>query len=97
MTFFDSGVEQATRPASGNGAVGVAEVTHETIREQLSDYLDDSLPELERRRVQEHLQSCSACRAREATLRATIRAVGALPRAQAPASAKRRLREICQA
>ena len=97
MTFFDSGVEQAVQPASGNGAVGVAEVTHETIRDQLSDYLDNSLTEFEWRRVHGHLERCSACRAYEATLRATIKAVGALPRVQAPASAKRRLREILQA
>jgi len=97
VTFFDSGVERAMQPASGSGAVGVAEVTHATIRDQLSDYLDNSLTELERRRVDEHLERCSACRAYEATFRATLRAVGALPRVQAPASAKRRLREISQA
>jgi anti-sigma factor RsiW len=94
VTFFDSGVEQAMQPGSGSAAVGVAEVTHQTIRDQLSDYLDNSLPDLDRRRVHEHLQSCSACRAYDATLRTTIRAVGALPRAQAPASAKQRLRAI---
>ena len=97
MTFFDSAVEQAMQRGSGSAAVGVAEVTHDTIRGQLSDYLDSSLPEWERRRVDEHLQGCSGCRAYEATLRATIRAVGVLRRAQAPTSAKQRLREIPQA
>ena len=55
MTFFDSGVEQAMQPGSGSAAVGVAEVTHDTIRDQLSDYFDSTLPDRERRRVDEHL------------------------------------------
>lgn len=94
VSFFDSEVEQAMEPRSRASAVGVAEIGHETIRDQLSEYSDDSLPDGERARVEEHLARCRACRAYRATLEATRRAVAALPRATAPASAKERLLDI---
>jgi anti-sigma factor RsiW len=75
-------------------AVGIAEVTHESVRGQLSDYMANSLPEGERARVSEHLLRCADCRAYRATIRATSDALSRLPVEKAPAPSKRRLREI---
>jgi anti-sigma factor RsiW len=91
VSYIDNEVGQAVRPSSSGSAVGVAEITHDTIREQLSDYAENSLVDGDRTRVDEHLSHCAACRAYEATLRATTQAVAGLPREKAPESAKQRL------
>jgi anti-sigma factor RsiW len=91
VTFIDSEVEQAMQPRSAASSVGVAEVTHDSIRDQLSEYLDDSLPEGERARVDEHLRHCGDCRAYRNTLRATSRALSDLPREKAPDRIRQRL------
>ena len=46
---------------------------------QLSAYLDDALSPVERTAVAAHLDTCGACRARLAELRATASLIGALP------------------
>jgi anti-sigma factor RsiW len=94
VSFFDEGHEPAAQPGSTGGRAGVADVTHEGIRDQLSECLDDSLPERDRERVEEHIRSCGSCRAYERTLRATVRGVASLPRERAPDSARERLRQI---
>ena len=94
MSLFDEGHEPAAQPGSTGGRTGVADVTHEAIRDQLSDHLDDSLAERDRDRVDEHLRTCRSCRAFERTLRATVRAVASLPREPTPDSARERLRQI---
>jgi predicted anti-sigma-YlaC factor YlaD len=73
--LFDGDNDSAAKPSSVGGPIGVADVTHETVRDQLSDYVDASLPQADRARVDEHLRSCRSCRAVERTLRATVRAV----------------------
>ena len=95
MSLFDGDGRPAAQPASVGGRIGVADV-HETVRDQLSDHLDGSLPEPDRTRVDEHLRSCRSCRAYERTFRAMVRALSNFPRAQAPADAKRRLLEISE-
>jgi anti-sigma factor RsiW len=92
--LFDGDGQPAAQPGTVGRPIGVAEVTHEAVRDQLSDYVDNVLPEPDRARVNEHLHSCRSCRAYERTLRATVRALANLPREQAPPEAKRRLREI---
>lgn len=94
MDLFDDGVEPVTQSGSAGARVGVAEVTHGVVRDHLSDYIDDSLPPRDRERLAEHLGSCRACRAYEATLRATIKAAAGLPRERAPEAARERLRRI---
>ena len=57
MTKADEGVAPTVRGTAhivtpgGSGSVGVAELTHELVRGQLSEYLDGSLGESDRRRV----------------------------------------------
>src|SRR6266498_1736364 len=97
VSFTDSEVGPAMRPHSSGSAVGVAEVSHALVRDQLSDYLDNALPQTGRARVDEHLAQCEACRAVEATLRATSKSMAALPQEKAPPSAKLRLLEISEA
>jgi anti-sigma factor RsiW len=96
VSLFDGDGNPAAQPGSVGRPTGVADVSHETIRDQLSDFIDDSLPEPDRARVDEHLRSCRSCRAYERTLRATVRAISDLPREQAPADARRRLRAISE-
>ena len=93
MSLFDGDGEPAAQPGSVGGRISVADV-HETVRDQLSEYVDRALSEPDRARVEEHLRSCRPCRTHERTMRAMVRAISDLPREQAPADAKRRLREI---
>lgn len=88
MTFFDGEVARAAQPRSTTAGVGVAEISHRAIRDLLSDYVDGSLDERGRGRVDDHLDSCPACRSWYDTLRATADAVKALPREQASRALK---------
>ena len=100
MTKADEGVAPTPRgtahlgtPASTSAGIGVAELTHELVREQLSEYLDDTIGESARRRIDGHLAACAPCTAYLNTLRATVRALGKLPAPKAPAGARRRILE----
>jgi anti-sigma factor RsiW len=66
-------------------------VPHREVRSQLSDYLDGSLGEAERRVIETHLESCRACRAFRDTLRQTVHALDTLPEQRAPAASKQRI------
>jgi hypothetical protein len=79
--------------SNGSGGVGIAEVIHELVRGQLSDYLDDALAESDRRRVEGHLAACPPCTAYLNTLRATVRALGVLPAPKAPSGIRARIIE----
>ena len=63
---------------------------HEVI-EILTDYLEDALPQSERRRVEEHLAACDGCTAYLEQLRETIRLTGMLIEEQIPVEQKERL------
>jgi anti-sigma factor RsiW len=71
--------------------VEVAELTHDDIRGQLSDYVEDALDPAQAARVAAHLRQCPACAAYLATLRATIDLLGALPTKTAPERLRQRL------
>ena len=96
MDLFDGSTDPAAQPGSVGSPVGVADLAHDVVREQLSGELDESLPDDDRTRLEEHVRSCGSCRAYRATLRATVRAVSSLPQEKAPALAKRRLFEIAE-
>jgi anti-sigma factor RsiW len=55
--------------------------------ELVSDYLDDELDEETRRRVEEHLTLCPACRIYVEQVRETVQALGELPSGALPARA----------
>jgi anti-sigma factor RsiW len=97
VTFFDGEVAQAAQPRSTTSGVGVAEISHRSIRDLLSDLRDGSLDERERSRADSHLARCPDCRSWLDTLRATTGAVGALPREQAPRTLKARLARLPEA
>ena len=90
MTKADEGVAPGIHGATHIGnpgssaAVGVAELTHELVRGQLSEYVDGTLREHERRRLESHLAACSPCTAYLNTLRATVGALGTLKPPRAP-------------
>lgn len=66
-----------------------------TAAESLSLYLDAALPAAERRRVEEHLDDCAACRQRLDGLRRVVAGLGRLPTALPPDDlAARVVREI---
>jgi anti-sigma factor RsiW len=96
VTRADEGVAPvsrgATQPAT-QGSVGVADITHELVRGHLSDYLDDTLSEAVRNRIDRHMGTCAACAARLETLRTTVRTLGQLAAPKAPSSARARVLE----
>jgi anti-sigma factor RsiW len=75
-------------------SVEIAELTHDEIRGQLTEYLADALDETQMARVAAHLRQCRGCAAYLATLRATIDLLGALPTNSAPDQLRRRLLAI---
>lgn len=79
--------------SAGPPGRSVSELTHETVREQLSDYLDDGLDQSARRRIDGHMATCPPCAAYLATLRTTVRGVQKLPAAKAPRGAAARIIE----
>jgi len=100
VTKADEGVAPAARGATHIGSlastgasVGVAELTHDLVRGQLTDYLGDNLGEVARRRVESHLAVCPPCVAFLDTMRVTVRALGQLPAPKAPAGARSRIVE----
>ncbi|MFN8636860.1 MAG: zf-HC2 domain-containing protein [Chloroflexota bacterium] len=100
MTKADEGVAPTVRGAtqivthgSPSGAVDVPELTHEEIRGQLSDYLDDALAESDRRRVEGHLASCPSCARDHDSLRAIVKGLSHLPAPKAPARARAQILE----
>lgn len=99
MTKADDGVAPTLRGTThtdtpgGSGSVGVAELTHELVRGQLTEYLDGSLGESDRRRIEGHLASCLSCTAYVRTFQATVQALGKLPAPKAPTSVRNKIVE----
>ncbi|HLW46313.1 MAG TPA: zf-HC2 domain-containing protein [bacterium] len=48
--------------------------------ELVTDYLEDTMPAVERRRFEEHLGTCPPCRTYLDQMRQTLHALGRLPR-----------------
>jgi len=67
------------------------ELPHHGIIGRLSDFLDDSLSESDRRDVQRHLDHCPACRESLESLKQTVHDVQTLPSFKAPAEAIERI------
>ncbi len=63
-----------------------ARFRHRRFRSEFSAYLDGLLAAGARRRLEEHLAACGACRQELAELRATIEVLGSLPLAEVPRS-----------
>ncbi|MGE3913143.1 MAG: anti-sigma factor [Chloroflexota bacterium] len=63
----------------------------------MSEYLDDSLGEAVRHRIDAHLAGCPPCTAYLATLRATVNSLGQLPAAKAPSSTRASIIEQARA
>jgi anti-sigma factor RsiW len=72
-------------------SVEIAELTHDDIRGQLSDYLEDALDAGQAARVAAHVRQCADCAAYLATLRATIGLLGAFPTKTASERLRQRL------
>ena len=96
VTRADEGVAPvsrgATQPAT-QGSTGVADMTHDLVQANLSEYLDDSLGEAVRHRIDRHLAACPPCATRLSTLRTTVQALGQLPAPKAPVGARARILE----
>jgi anti-sigma factor RsiW len=63
---------------------------HEVV-ELITDYLEDALPDDDRRRVEEHLAGCDGCTHYLEQMRETIRLTGMLTEEQVPEEQKRKL------
>jgi anti-sigma factor RsiW len=98
VTYADSGAGSVgsdySRTGWGSASVEVAELTHEDVRGQLTEYLDGSLDAAQAARVTTHLRQCASCAAYLATLRKTIDLLGALPTQPAPGPLRQRLLAI---
>ena len=63
---------------------------HEVV-ELITDYLEDALPDEDRRRVERHLDVCPGCTAYLDQMRETIRLTGMLTEEQIPDDQKQQL------
>ena len=100
VTKADEGVAPTSRgaahigtPTSSPGNVGIADLTHDQVRNQFSDYLDDSLGEAARRRIDSHLAACASCTAYLDTFRLTVQSLGRLTAPKAPDGVRSRIVE----
>jgi anti-sigma factor RsiW len=69
------------------------ELTCAELVELVTDYLEGRLPDLERRRFDEHLTGCDGCTAYVEQMRTTIAVAGRVPAPDVPAELKERLLE----
>lgn len=67
--------------------------SHDELEAQLSEYVDGSLGDDERRAVEQHLEGCADCRAALAELRETMSALSGLNRVAAPENFDRSVAE----
>jgi anti-sigma factor RsiW len=71
--------------------MSVQGLTCHDVVEIITDYLEETLPPQDRRRVEEHLAACDGCTAYVEQMRATIRLTGMLEEEQIPEDQKRQL------
>jgi len=78
------------------GTVGldVAELGHDEVQGQLSDFLAEALDETQKARVAGHLRNCASCATDLMTLKRTVDFLRDLPGHLAPDSLRRRLLAI---
>jgi len=63
------------------------------VRDLSSDFLEDSLPNPSRTKIQAHLRACPSCAAFIKSLASTINLLGRLPKSKPPPSLKQKIRE----
>jgi len=78
------------RPAG----VEIADLSHQDVRERLTDLLDNALDPADEARLRRHLAACPACAAYYRTLRRTVELLRALPAQPLPERLRERLRAI---
>jgi len=94
VTYGDRDVDPATQagePVAHGVSTTIAELTHETIRDQLNDRLDRTLDERDHERIEQHLAVCPSCRAFARSLEQTVEALGDLSQPKMPGRARERL------
>jgi anti-sigma factor RsiW len=94
VTKADEGVAPVSKGAAHVGmsaSVRIPELTHDVVRDQLSEYLDGSLGDGDRRRIEQHVRSCRSCAAFLATLRTAVEALHELPPPVAPSRARAKI------
>ena len=98
MTYAESGSGSVGfdpgRPGWRTTGVETAELTHEEVRGQLSEFLADALDEAQAARIADHLKQCPPCARYLASLRATVDLLGTLPTRTAPDRLRQRLLTI---
>ena len=67
------------------------ELTCQELVELVTEYLEETLPAVERARFEEHLRGCPGCRNYLQQMHQTIRILGHLPETAIPEDAKQRL------
>ena len=98
MTYAESGSGSVGsglgRPGWRTTGVETAELTHEEVRGQLSEFLADALDEAQTARISDHLNHCPPCARYRDTLRATVDLLRTLPTRAAPERLRQRLLTI---
>jgi len=74
--------------------VGTADLRHDEVHDQLSEYLEGTLDEAQAARVSGHLRDCAVCAADFRTLKDTINILRGLPSHTAPDALRQRLLAI---
>ena len=80
--------------SGGPVGVGTADLRHDEVHDQLSEFLAGTLDEAETARVAGHLRDCAVCAADLQTLKRTIGILHSLPSHTAPDALRRRLLAI---
>jgi Putative zinc-finger len=82
---------RATPETERRRAMGDGQLTCKELVELVTDYLEDALSTGDRERFEEHLATCSACRAHLDQMHRTIEVLGRLPEEALPPDAERDL------
>jgi anti-sigma factor RsiW len=98
VTYAESGSGGVSYDLGRRGwrtaSVETAELTHEDVRNQGSEYLANALDPAEAARIGAHLAQCPPCSRYLASLRSTVDLLGTLPTPPAPDHLRRRLLAI---
>jgi anti-sigma factor RsiW len=98
VTYADGSAERVSamlgqrngRPAG----VELADLSHQDVRDRLTDLLDNALDPAEAAHLWRHLAACPACAAFYRTLQRTVELLRALPAQPLPDRLRERLRAI---
>ncbi len=95
MTYADGNAESVGSVLSQHNGrpagIELADLSHQDVRDRLTDLLDNALDATEEARLRRHLAACPECAAYYRTLRRTVELLRALPSQPVPERLRGRL------